>query len=100
MIFNISTTKNQKSSSYYSGADYINTTIKDMTLRTWLEDTWESLEFKYPDDLNISTLQVNGTTLIQVNKSGNWQASYDFGRSSGLCGLPLWGAIKEGGLLS
>jgi hypothetical protein len=80
VYFNVSTTKNRKNDySYYSTGDYINTTLKDITLNTWLEDTWESVTYDYPEDLNASPLEVNGTVLLHVNKTGNWPSGYYWG---------------------
>ncbi|MBI2141619.1 hypothetical protein HYU16_04330 [Candidatus Woesearchaeota archaeon] len=80
VYFNITTTKNQKASyGNYGAADYINTTFKDLVLRTWLESTWQTVEYNYPEDLNVSPLQVNGTALLQVNVTGNWPAGYYWG---------------------
>ncbi len=77
VYFNVTTTKNQKASyGYYGSGDYINTTVRDVVLRTWLETTWQPVEYNYPEDLNISTLQVNGSALLQVNTSGSWPAGY------------------------
>ncbi|MBI4438590.1 hypothetical protein HY640_01520 [Candidatus Woesearchaeota archaeon] len=75
VYFNITTTRNKKSSySWYSRGDYINATIKDVVLRTWKSDTWENVEFNYPEDLNVSPLSVNGTALVYVNRS--WDPGY------------------------
>ncbi len=77
IYFNVSTTKNKKDYySWYSSGDYINTTIKDMVLRTWRSGTWESIEYNYPEDFNITPLSVNGTAIIVVNKSSNWDSGY------------------------
>ncbi len=83
VYFNISTTKNKKNQySWYSTGDYINTTITDLTLRTWKSDTWETVQLNYPEDLNISPLTVNGTAIVQVNKSGTWASGYYSGEVS------------------
>ncbi|MBI3050858.1 hypothetical protein HYY74_00185 [Candidatus Woesearchaeota archaeon] len=82
VYFNISTTKSKKNSySWYERGDYINTTIKDMIFRTWRSDTWESVEFNYPEELNITPLSVNGTAnsvsgLVAVNKTSGWESGY------------------------
>ncbi|MBI2133081.1 hypothetical protein HYU11_00190 [Candidatus Woesearchaeota archaeon] len=77
IYINVSTTKNKKDSySWYNRGDYINTTIKDLVLRTWRSDTWESVEYNYPEDFNLSPLSVNGTAIVMINKSGNWDAGY------------------------
>ena len=80
VYFNVTTTKNQKAGyGYYGASDYINTTVKDIVLRTWLETTWQTVEYNYPEDLNMSPLQVNGTVLLMVNKTGNWPGGYYWG---------------------
>ncbi len=80
VYFNVTTTKNQKMGyGNYGTADYINTTFKDIVLRTWLEGSWQSVEYNYPENLNVSPLQVNGSTLIMVNKSGSWPSGYYWG---------------------
>ncbi|MBI2142819.1 hypothetical protein HYU20_00565, partial [Candidatus Woesearchaeota archaeon] len=78
--FNVTTTKSKKTYySYYKANDYINTTIKDMALSVWREDTWESEKLNYPEDLNVSPYWVNGSALVMVNKTGSWLAGYYWG---------------------
>ncbi|MBI3037201.1 hypothetical protein HYY73_05645 [Candidatus Woesearchaeota archaeon] len=78
--FNVTTTKSRKTYySYYKANDYINTTVKDVMLSVWREDTWASEKLEYPEDLNISPYWVNGSALVIVNKSGNWVAGYYWG---------------------
>lgn len=78
--FNVTTTKSKKNYySYYKANDYINTTVRDVAFKVSREDTWETEELSYPEQLNVSPLQVNGTTLLMVNKSGNWQSGYYWG---------------------
>ncbi len=78
--FNVTATKSKKTYySYYKANDYINTTVKDLALSVWREDTWQSEKLEYPEDLNVSPLWVNGSALVAVNKSGSWRAGYYWG---------------------
>ncbi|MBI2145282.1 hypothetical protein HYU18_03065 [Candidatus Woesearchaeota archaeon] len=75
--FNVTTTKSKKTYySYYNANDYINTSVKDLVLRVWREDTWQSEELNYPEDLNVSPYWINGSALVIINKSGNWVSGY------------------------
>jgi hypothetical protein len=83
MYFNVTTTKNYKGYGYATASDYVNTTIEDIVLRTWKSDTWEQIEYRYPDDINISLvgrddLRVNnGQGVLNITfNSGNWQSGY------------------------
>ncbi|MBI2176581.1 hypothetical protein HYU40_04540 [Candidatus Woesearchaeota archaeon] len=78
--FNVTATKSKKTSySFYKANDYINTTVKDIVLSVWREDTWESEKLEYPEDLNVSPLWVNGSAMVSVNKSGSWVGGYYWG---------------------
>ncbi len=78
--FNVTATKSKKTYySYYKANDYINTTVKDVALSVWREDTWQSEKLEYPEDLNVSPLWVNGSALVAVNKSGSWLSGYYWG---------------------
>ncbi|MBR9705186.1 hypothetical protein GOV12_07270 [Candidatus Pacearchaeota archaeon] len=91
MYFNISTVRSYKTgNSYWNGSqyittrynasDYINTTIDDITLRTWNQQTWESIEYSYPEDLNYTPLTFNGTGVLNITYlNGTWPSGYYHG---------------------
>lgn len=95
MYFNVSTTKSYKwLSSYWSSnqsmyiysryneTDYVNTTIEDIILRTWDQTTWQSKEYNYPQDLNItlsgrSDLVCPWNCLVNLTfLNGTWPTGY------------------------
>lgn len=81
--FNVSTTKSYKSWSAgarYDIADFINTTIDAVTLRTWDPTTYASKEYTYGRDLNVTPTTVNGTQIINISyTSGTWPTGYYYG---------------------
>ncbi len=87
MYFNISTTKSYKSGYYYGNSyqqynstDLINTTIDDAVLKIWDSVTYKYKEYNYPEDLNITPLSVNGTSLVNITyKNGTWPSGYYWG---------------------
>ncbi len=85
MYFNVTTVKNYKysySSSYsrYNASDYVNTTFDSITLRRWDQVTQKTLEYKYPNDLNVSSRNINGTGLLNVTfVNGSWPSGWYWG---------------------
>ncbi|MBI2579159.1 MAG: hypothetical protein HYW26_05585 [Candidatus Aenigmarchaeota archaeon] len=75
IYFNVTTTKSQKSS--YTAADYVNATITEAVIRMWDQTTQSQREFRYPGDINITPLLVNGTQIINVTYlAGNWPSGW------------------------
>ena len=81
MYFNVTTTRDYKGySTTYNSSDYINTTISDIVLRAWDESNYRSLEYNYPENLNISPLSVNGAAVVNVSYlNGSWPGGYYYG---------------------
>ncbi len=91
MWFNVTTTKSYKWYNYYGGArynasDYINTTLDDAILRAWDQITYQSKEYNYPEDFNITPTACNGNCLINItflnrttNTTINWPSGYYWG---------------------
>ncbi len=78
IYFNITTTKSQVST--YTSADYINATIVDAVVRLWDQTTQTQKEFKYPTEINITPLLVNGSGIINMTYlAGNWPSGYYYG---------------------
>ncbi|MDP2925325.1 MAG: hypothetical protein Q8N99_03060 [Nanoarchaeota archaeon] len=94
MYFNVSTTKNYKWwSSYWNGSsyintrynesDYVNTTFDDIILRTWNQQTYQTKEYNYPQDINASPLSFNGTGVLNISYiNGSWPNGYYWGELS------------------
>ncbi|MFH1711180.1 MAG: hypothetical protein ABH840_02620 [Nanoarchaeota archaeon] len=82
IYFNISTTKSYKYWNYYSNlrynsSDYLNTTVTEVVLRTWNQQTYQSIEYNYPEDINVTPISVNGTGKINVTYlNGSWPSGY------------------------
>ena len=91
MYFNVTTTKSYKNqASYWNGSayvnfrynesDYLNVTFDDAVLRTWDSVTYQSIEYNYPEDINISPSEMNGNTLVNVTfLNGTWPTGYYYG---------------------
>ena len=78
VYLNVTTTKSQKST--YSAADYINTTITEAIVRAWDQTTQSQVEFKYPDDINITPLLINGSQIINITYlRGSWPTGWYYG---------------------
>lgn len=78
VYFNLTTTKSQKSS--YSASDYVNATITELAVRLWDQTTQTQKEFKYPADINVTPLLVNGSGILNVSYlGGNWPSGYYYG---------------------
>ncbi|MDP3882173.1 MAG: hypothetical protein Q8Q31_04835 [Nanoarchaeota archaeon] len=90
-IFNITTTKAYKSGFYatingssvfnrYNISDYVNVTIDDVVIRSWDYTTNLNKEYNYPEDLNVTSLTINGNKLINLTLlSGDWPTGYYYG---------------------
>ncbi len=92
MYFNITATKNYKTSFTYNGSsyryntsDYVNATIDSMTLRTWDQTTQLSYEYTYPTQVNATfrnasgffTPNVTGNGLLNVTYlNGSWPSGW------------------------
>lgn len=83
IYFNTSITKGFKGwNSAYTGSDYLNATVNDTVLRGWSEETSQTREYNYPEDLNISIVNVTGSTirgnaLMNLSyKNGSWPTGY------------------------
>jgi len=89
MYFNVSTVKSYKNAywdgySYikYNKSDYINTTLDDIVLRTWDQTTWKTIEYNYPEDINVTPTPSNitGNGLLNITRSnGSWVTGYYWG---------------------
>lgn len=86
MYFNVTITKNYKGwNAIYNKSDYLNATVDDAVLRTWDPITYQSKEYNYPEDINITLvnktgLQITGSNLINVSyKNGTWPVGYYWG---------------------
>jgi hypothetical protein len=84
MYVNVTTVKSQKSGYYYDNynqSDYINTTFQDAFLKTWDKDTYNSIEYSYPEDFNITIIeggtQINGSSVLNITfNNGSWKSGY------------------------
>lgn len=75
IYFNVTTTKSQKS--FYTAADYVNATITEAVIRMWDQTTQSQREFRYPGDINITPLLVNGSAIINVTYlAGSWPSGW------------------------
>ena len=93
-IFNVTATKSYKNSySYnngsnliyvrYNASDYVNVTVEDIVLRSWDSTTYAQREYNYPEDINISSISVNGNKLINITfLNGSWPTGYYSGEIS------------------
>ncbi len=86
MYFNTTTTKGYVNWNYaYNSSDYVNTTVNDSVLRMWDQETYQTREFNYPQDFNITIvnrtdLQVPGNALINITHgTNNWPVGYYWG---------------------
>ncbi|PIN88817.1 hypothetical protein COU61_03370 [Candidatus Pacearchaeota archaeon CG10_big_fil_rev_8_21_14_0_10_35_13] len=79
--YNITTIKSYKGwGSSYNASDYINTTITRLTLRAWDETTYQTKEYNYPTDLNITPTRINGTEKINITyNNGSWPSGNYWG---------------------
>jgi hypothetical protein len=87
MYFNVTSVKAYKygywyggSYSKYNASDYINTTIDSISLRSWNEQTRQAVEYKYPGDLNVTSINVRGNSLVNISYlNGSWPTGYYWG---------------------
>ena len=87
MYFNVTTVKSYKSGySYnniwtkYNASDYINVTVNDIVLRAWDQQTYQSKEYNYPEDINFTPNNISGNGLLNITyKNGTWPTGYYWG---------------------
>ncbi len=87
MYFNVTSVRSYKSGYWYNNAfskynssDYINTTLDDITLRTWDQQTYQSKEYNYPQDINFTPNNITGNGLLNITyKNGTWPTGYYWG---------------------
>ncbi|MEK6848397.1 MAG: hypothetical protein AABX65_02080, partial [Nanoarchaeota archaeon] len=66
----------------YNSSDYVNATISSLTLRKWDETTYKSIEYTYPNQINVSVvnktvLNITGTSLINITYlNGSWSSGW------------------------
>lgn len=79
--FNVSTVKSYKGYyASYNTSDFVNTTINDAVLRTWNSETWQSVEYNYPEDINITPSGINGSVSLNITyNNGSWPSGYYYG---------------------
>ncbi|MBI4174254.1 MAG: hypothetical protein HY517_01305, partial [Candidatus Aenigmarchaeota archaeon] len=78
IYFNVTTTKSQKT--IYTATDFVNATITEAVVRVWDQTTYTQREFKYPTEINITPLLVNGSGIINVSYlGGNWPSGWYYG---------------------
>lgn len=75
LYFNITTSKDSE------GNNPINTTVKEISLRTWDEVRRELVEFSYPGGLTVDKTDVPGKATIEVtnNNPGGWPSGWYHG---------------------
>lgn len=87
IYFNVTTTKSYKWGYWYNNSfvrynqtDYLNATVNDIVLRTWDSQTYQSKEYNYPEEINVTPLAVNGNGVINVTfRNGTWPTGYYWG---------------------
>ncbi|MBI4158912.1 hypothetical protein HY500_01490 [Candidatus Woesearchaeota archaeon] len=87
MYFNVTTVKSYKSGywynnifSKYNSSDYINVTVNDIVLRTWDQQTYQSKEYNYPENLNFTPNNITGNGLLNITyNNGTWPTGYYWG---------------------
>ena len=87
MYFNVTAVSSFKSGYWsggnyyqYNASDYVNVTVRDVVLRTWDQTTWQSKEYNYPEDINVTPLTFTGNTLLNFSyNSGSWSTGYYWG---------------------
>ncbi len=74
----------------YNASDFLNASIDDAVLRTWDYTTYQSKDYNYPEDINITVVnktgvqangvQVQGNALLNLSyKNGSWPTGYYWG---------------------
>ena len=89
MYYNVTTTKNYKGWGIsYNNSDYVNATINDVVLRKWNYQTYQYIEYNYPEDINITVvnktnLDIAGNARINISyNNGSWPTGYYWGELS------------------
>ncbi|MBI4182072.1 MAG: hypothetical protein HY520_03845 [Candidatus Aenigmarchaeota archaeon] len=107
LFFLIETTKNNRWGSAYAVSDYVNSTLKSLTLRRYDPVTYQQVEYSYPRDLNVSFLNnsglmTNGTGTLNISLANatTWPSGYYSGQivmhdSNGSIGTGwLWVSVQ------
>ena len=81
MYFNVSAMKGYSGwNANYNASDFVNVTVDSLVLRRWDEINMKQVEYNYPADLNISTLSINGTTVLNMTMNASaWENGYYWG---------------------
>lgn len=85
VYFNTYATKGEKSVSQYVATDFVNTTVYDAVLRYWDQNTRQTIEMNYPENINLTLVNktgfgMNGTAIVNITRPGaNWQSGYYWG---------------------
>jgi len=90
MYFNVTTAKNYKSGYYYDGvylryneSDYTNATFNDAVLRAWDSELGRSVEYDYPEDINVTPNNITGNAIFNITYlNGSWPSGYYSGELS------------------
>ena len=85
--FNLTTTKSHNRGywsggafSQYSPDDFINTSFVDASINRWDQGTSQSIEYTYPENINITPDSFNGTSIVNLSYlDGNWPSGYYHG---------------------
>ena len=81
MYFNISAIKGYKGwYANYNDSDFVNVTVDSLVLRRWDEGNFKQVEYNYPKDLNISSISINGTAVLNITMNASaWGNGYYWG---------------------
>ena len=90
VYFNTTTAKNYKSGYYYGSnylryneSDYINATFDDAVLRVWNRELGRSIEYNYPENINVTPNNISGNGILNITfKNGSWPSGYYWGEVS------------------
>ena len=85
--FNVTTVKSYKNGYYYNGnyikynlSDYMNATIDSVILRVWNQSSQKPIEYSYPTQLNVTSLSLNGSSLLNISfLNGSWPSGWYWG---------------------
>ena len=86
MYYNVTVTKNYKGWGVsYNDSDYVNATIDDVVLRVWDSTTYQSKEYNYPENINVTivnktNLLITSNALVNLSyNNGSWSTGYYWG---------------------
>jgi hypothetical protein len=81
--YNVTLTRNYRGyGAGYNGTDLVNATIEDIVLRKWDQITYQSVEYKYQEDVNASVVGTNdshieGNGLVNISYlNGSWPSGH------------------------